>query len=368
MTKRGGKHHWQHADGAGYTPPPPGEIIDTVDVAAWANPSVVKDRGGFRLSSTRGQVYLFFWGDEWLKNPGPNPSLQDLVNDFASILAGPYQHAVTQYGCSPMSFGGAFSTTGGIGPPDTFGTIDVRTRMMVIIDFDYGIPASNDDLYFLILPPGKTYSDPNFIGFHSYFWDIRTLDYVHYAWVQFGSRDTMTYAFSHELVEAITDPRGDAVQIDPVDDNSWNEVGDVCMGAPGVRVNGVVLQPYLAKDATACVVPQNVVVKNRQITCISKSGDVQDPHSRIKAVGGISVESGKEFFVTQEHCIRDIDAGIRYFVAGSDGSKADVRVNIHFPAWAPRGSRYITTVPDHTKLDNLLSLPKCKRAPRLAEP
>jgi hypothetical protein len=46
-------------------------------------------------------------------------------------------------------------------------------------------------------------------------------------------------------------------------------------------------------------------------------------------------------------------------VVGPDGSEAEVRVRLHFPPWAPQGSRYIATDPDNSKVDNLLSLPEC---------
>jgi len=46
-------------------------------------------------------------------------------------------------------------------------------------------------------------------------------------------------------------------------------------------------------------------------------------------------------------------------VIGSDGSRADVRVHIHFPPWSLQGTRYISTNPDNTRADNLLFLPEC---------
>jgi hypothetical protein len=54
-----------------------------------------------------------------------------------------------------------------------------------------------------------------------------------------------------------------------------------------------------------------------------------------------------------------IDRGNQFFVIGPDGSRADVRVYLHFPPWNQRGIRYIATVPDNTRADNLLSLPEC---------
>jgi hypothetical protein len=356
---------WIHSKGSGVVRSFKGGQ-DWVDVPKGSvGPQTVNDQGGYRLNGS-GKVYLFFWGEAWRGNPSPNPSAQDLVNAFAAVLASPYQSALEQYGCSMLSFGGAYYTTGGIDPPGTFHDVDVQTRMMEIIDFNYNIPASKDDLYVLVTGPGAQYSDPNFTGKHANFADIRAFEYINYAWVQFDTLENMTVVFSHELVEAITDPHGDAIQIDPIDGSDWHEIGDVCEGNSDY-VNGIKVEAYWSKRDNACVIPQDVPVHNRQVTCIKKGPYVDSPKDRIKAVGGISVESGESYYVTQERCIRDIDAGMRYFVVGNDGSRADVRVNIHFPPWAPQGSRYIATVADDSKEDNLLSLPQCKEAARVAQ-
>ena len=41
------------------------------------------------------------------------------------------------------------------------------------------------------------------------------------------------------------------------------------------------------------------------------------------------------------------------------GTQTDVRIHIHFPPWSLQGTRYISTNPDNTRADNLLSLPEC---------
>jgi hypothetical protein len=340
---------------------------DWVNVPIGVNgPFTVRDLGGYRLASS-GSVYLYFWGSSWRSNPPPDPSVQDVVNAFAKIVSSPYQSGVAQYGCSMLRWGGAYFTTGGIDPPSTFHDVDIQTRMMEIIDFNYSAPGAPADLYFIITGPGAKYSNSAVAGAHSYFADLRAFAYMNYAWVQFGSLKSMTTIFSHELVEGITDPHGDGIQIDPTDSTDWNEIGDACEGNVGL-VNGVQVQAYWSRKDNVCVIPQDVQIRNRQITCIKKGPTATSPRDRIKAVGGISVESGQQFFVTQEHCIRDIDAGMRYFTIGADGSTADVRVNIHFPKWVPKGSRYIATVPDNSKNDNLLVLPQCKTSLKLAEP
>ena len=50
-------------------------------------------------------VNLIFWGDAWQASPGPSPSLAQVVSDAASILAGPYQVRVAQYGATAARLG-----------------------------------------------------------------------------------------------------------------------------------------------------------------------------------------------------------------------------------------------------------------------
>jgi hypothetical protein len=59
--------------------------------------------------------------------------------------------------------------------------------------------------------------------------------------------------FSHELVEACTDPEGDAWQINPVNSTNWNEIGDACSST--TVLNGVLVQSYWSQFDHACVIP-----------------------------------------------------------------------------------------------------------------
>jgi hypothetical protein len=107
-----------------------------------------------------------------------------------------------------------------------------------------------------------------------------------------------------------------------------------------------------------------------QITCITKGvpltnspDDVRaahlDPHLRIGTVAGISVETNQPFVKTQKQVIQEIQQGVRYFVIGADGSRADVIIRVVFPPWSPQGVICIATTPDHSVQDNLLFLPQC---------
>ncbi len=127
-------------------------------------------------------------------------------------------------------------------------------------------------------------------------------------------------------------------------------------------MNGVTVQAYWSAKDNSCVIPRPVPVKAWQITCIQKRGSHSNPNENIKVVAGIHIPSGQKFWMKQEEVMARIDKGDQFFVAGADGSQAQVKVFVHFPPWQPQGSRYIATVADDSTDDNLLSLPDCLQA------
>lgn len=221
---------------------------------------------------------------------------------------------------------------------------------------------STDNLHVVFMPPG-TNPPPNLGGEHSYGlftdydfpFDFDLFDRTHTAFVMFASRAAISSIFSHELVEALSEPEGDAVQVDPRNSSSWNEIADICFST-GI-VNGVTVQAYWSQADKACIIPIEQQLE-MEITCIHKSPR-NDPYHPIQKVGGINRTTNKPFLMTQQECIRSIDRGNHFFVKNPQGGTVDVHVYIHFPPWSPKGMRYIATVPDNTKADNLLSLPEC---------
>jgi len=321
----------------------------------------VSDGGGKKLRNTK--VNLIFWGDAWNTNPPPNPSLAQVVNDVASILSGPYMTRIGQYGATRATLGDVFFTTG-TNPRANFTNGQVQSFIINAIE-NGPLPEpdeeSTDFLHCVMMPPGSN-PPPNLGGEHSYasytdldFFDFDINDRSHVAWVANGSRAFMSSVFSHELVEAASDPEGDGIQVNPRNANSWNEIGDVCRSTG--LVNGVTVQSYWSQMDQACVIPVDIPL-SMQITCITKRPR-NDPYHPILAVCGINLTQNIPFRLSQLSCIASIDRGNQFFVIGPDGSRADVRVYIHFPPWNQRGIRYIATVPDNTRADNLLSLPEC---------
>ena len=84
-----------------------------------------------------------------------------------------------------------------------------------------------------------------------------------------------------------------------------------------------------------------------QITCIHKQ------QGKIASVGGMNRTTNTPFQMTVTECITSIGAGNGFFVVGSDGRHAAVRIV------TGSSSTFIETVRDSSQPDNLLSLPEC---------
>jgi hypothetical protein len=82
---------------------------------------------------------------------------------------------------------------------------------------------------------------------------------VPFAWVTQNRLDSFSEIFSHELVEACTDPEGTgwtSTTACGVNHSGWCEIGDVCEGN-AARVNGVLVQRYWSNTDNQCVIPDD---------------------------------------------------------------------------------------------------------------
>ena len=202
------------------------------------------------------QVQLIFWGAAW-NDPSNSPSAAQVTGAVASILSGPYMNKVGQYGAGAGTLAGSWILSAPE-PNNPFGDSDVGDMAWSLID-DGHFPEPDDggenQLLVFVMPPGVQSNGTN-IGEHTtaHDTDLFDGDDQPFAWVtNDGTLDTVTQIFSHELVEAVSDPAGDAWQVDPRNSSSWNEIGDVCKTV--ANLNGVAVQSYFSASDGACVIP-----------------------------------------------------------------------------------------------------------------
>lgn len=335
-----------------------GDDTDIVDVKlSGPTTEVVSDGGGRRFGGAR--VNVVFWGSEWLSNPQPSPSINDILSDIENILTSSYFDALSQYGVYDAPGGFASFVNAWVDhrdvPPYQFTTVDINYEAWLMMTSG-PIDDGSSTLVCVIMPPSAT-PNANDRGAHD-----RSLqpnfNWIPTMWIKFNSRSQISSTFSHEMVEILTDPDGDGIQLEPTSRTSWNEIGDVCNNINGL-LNGVSVQSYWSARDSACVIPTPVAVQAWQIMCIHKRGERDNPNENISIVGGIHIPSRDRFWMRQVDAIQRIENGDMFFVLGNDGSQSQVVVRTHFPAWAPQGSKYITTISDDSKQDNLLNLPDC---------
>lgn len=228
------------------------DVLATTTGAGMAN---FVDNGGPVLTNV--DLLLIFWGSAWAGMA--TPSAQDVANAVVNILSGPYMSALSQYrgiGQGKLSGAGIFSS---FDPPSTFGDPDVINLISQLISGGT-VPAPGSDsqlFYCVFMPVGASFgTNSNVIGEHAYF-TLSDGSKGHFGWVtNDGTLNSITSIFSHELVEACTDPEGTAIQGMPGtcgQGGGWCEIGDVCEGSNTV-VNGVVVQTYWSQNSQGCVI------------------------------------------------------------------------------------------------------------------
>lgn len=92
-----------------------------------------------------------------------------------------------------------------------------------------------------------------------------------------------------------------------------------------------------------------------QITCINKSnGFHENPHTAISYLGWRNDITGATGKATRIEMYDFVVKGNYVYVKDVYGNKAYLTTAV-----SPQGTRYVKTVPDRTKTDNLLSLLEC---------
>ena len=345
-----------------------------------------KDAAGLTTSDGLGPkivsnlyVSVIFWGKEWSRAVPPPPvSMTDVSNAIARIFGGPYLSGLAQYGINLILQDLWFHLEDTSDPPlspKTFSDANVDTFLQGLADAgtlqnveERGGPAvpwgNPKTLVFVIMPTKANFVQANLNGQHStYSWthkrDVHGYNEskVELAWVMNnGTLSSISTIFSHELVEALTDPEGDGIQVNPRNATNWNEIGDVCSST--LAVDGVTVQSYWSTQDNACIVPYNQSFSYR-VTCITKTHPHTDPYHAITRLGGTKDADGSAWNLPVADVIRMLDGGDRFYVKGADGSEGELEPYLYFPTPRSRGNRHVRTKRDWSSQDNLLNLPDC---------
>lgn len=252
------------------------------ETAGGAAPSF-SDHGGPVIPHVR--LILVFWG-AWWNSTSAVPSAGQVSDAVVNILTGPYMNSLAQYrgiGSGYLQSSVVVSTAIGSSPgspPVNFSNNDVATLLGNLIGAGLvpGPAADSELLYMVMLPPGV--SQPGLLGEHTYFTYNGTN--LHFGWVANGSSlASVTWVFSHELVESVTDPEGTAITGTGCNQSGWCEIGDVCTGNTAV-INGVTVQRYWSQVDQACVVPTDAIVKTDKDSKDGKDGKEHKEHKDIK--------------------------------------------------------------------------------------
>ena len=241
---------------------PPGEKRRIPLGEAAGGTPAFSDHGGPVIPHVH--LYLIFWGAAW-NSTGAVPSMGQVTDATINILTGPYMNSLSQYrGIGSGVLEGAVLVANAVGsspatPPSNFTNNDISTLITnMIAAGQLPDPASDSELlYMVMLAPGA--SQPGLLGEHTYFTHNGTN--CHFGWVaNGGSLTSVTWVFTHELVESVTDPEGSAITGTGCNQGGWCEIGDVCTGNTAV-INGVTVQRYWSQVDGQCVVPTDAVVK-----------------------------------------------------------------------------------------------------------
>jgi len=212
------------------------------------------------------RVHLIFWGNAWTSLPAAAPTVGQCTDAVLTMLESDYMKSLGQYGIGSGRLGSITVISESVGdspadPPNPFSNDNVW-RLVENLRKANRIPTSDigssaQGLYCVILPAGVVSDQTNVIGEHSYYWFDSTN--VPFAWITQNSLDSFSEIFSHELVEACTDPEGTgwtSTTACGANHSGWCEIGDVCEGN-AARVNGVLVQRYWSNTDNQCVIPDD---------------------------------------------------------------------------------------------------------------
>jgi hypothetical protein len=200
-------------------------------------------------------LQTIFWGSAWKQ--ATNPSTDDISAAVNKIVNSTYFDQLHQYGYTSITMRQPVKITSD--PPAPFGLNDVQDEIWSLIDSNQ-FPEPDDDggrITYLVFMPSTTTNKRSYCGEHGAAsnHNLLDLDKAWVGWIGYGSLDTITKAFTHELVESISDPEPDHPAWTMSRTlNLGQEIGDACNNDADY-LDGVFVQSYWSQAQGACVIP-----------------------------------------------------------------------------------------------------------------
>ena len=322
-----------------------GDAVQVVSGSGLPGPGTTVSFGGNPIIMDA-RVALIFYGSAW-NDLSLSPNCVNIQSAVQTVLATPYLSVLRDYECNGAGMDTAWNRIITNPPGNPFDGNDAGDRANDLIDNFYsGFPAYNrPNFYAFFLPPGVALELSGENGVHS------NDGNVYYSWQLYGPLDTITTTFTHELVEAMTDPDGNGWQVDPRNDTSWNEIADVCNGA-ALRVNGVMTAAYFSTSYKACVVPQPdppppppPTLPNGEYQITAGLMESHNDIPFIAIIGGTF--NGKPWAMFTTQAIKRVQDGSLKFFTEEGGERAEVKIGHSLVA------AFLTTDADSTKANNL---------------
>jgi hypothetical protein len=216
----------------------------------------VQDGGGPELTSAH--LSLVFWGAAWT-NPATSPSTAQCESALRSIVDGPWGTQLNQYHGIGRSVIDQVVTFSGSEAPAGFVESDISNFVDARINAgDVQAPADADQrIYVVLLPTGHSSTDTPFVGRHQNYSRADGTT-VYYAWVTndgtLTGGNSIPKIFSHELCEALTDPKVSTGPTSITLNNDGDEIGDVC-NSVWSTVDGHAVEAYWSVADNRCVLP-----------------------------------------------------------------------------------------------------------------
>ncbi|HET7036962.1 MAG TPA: hypothetical protein VFI42_14860 [Thermomicrobiaceae bacterium] len=230
-------------------------------------------------------IHNIFAGDDW-DNTVPAPFSQNAINQMTQQFVGTdYLSAAAQYHVSNASFAGSTANNGCFGAPNG-DTNPLAIELWITCEVEFpgtDIPYPDDNtLYVMYLPPTVDITTPagttcNNVGaYHLQSMAVNPWPIPHfqsYAYIVVplkcagGTKDGWSKLFSHEFIEAVTDPIVPHGWIDnstfslsePTQFATAGEASDICSNEGAVPTdavrldNGMLVAPYWSNQDSACV-------------------------------------------------------------------------------------------------------------------